>query len=772
MAILAAGLYWIFLSPAPLGFGFLEAMFGHGLAVGVHFAGNIRYMFLSVVAACLLLLSCQLAGLRIIDFLSLDSRDNVLSLLALFIGYAVLSLALLGAAALGLWHRPVLLAVAALPLADLRKLSRLAGGFFLSCRAVLGRPKMAAWLGAGAVVVLLVSATPEVYEDCFWYSLAYVQQIMLTKRLFSSLVRIDFLFPCGADFPNAIPLVFGLDAAAKLVHPALCLAGVSALVMATGIAGIGLLKWLIVPVAFLVPSARSWMFTAKNEAVVLGGFCMLIALMVKAIDVSGPGRKRMLLPIGIMAGFLFSSKYTILPSIMVMTAVLFMALGRINRWNYIWLFISGFLASGSWWAFRSWVYTADPAYPIFTVFGPWAGGDPSGAGQVRWAYSAMGGESGGFVRAVYDAGRFLAANAFPAIACALVWPSTASKGSSTVIWGLFGSALCTCLAVHAPMQFLERYLFPVSAALNAVVLSGMSASAVKNQRISGRVITALMGILYIACCWRILQDRAGDKRAEPPSAFFRGFKSAEKYRNKSMDAYGAFLDEMAVNGRISAALRGKILSVENSIGGGLFSWGLPGRALGQGFEPSFLWKTFNECSAPGRAEVRFRQAGISSIMFCPTMNDWSRLTARPSPCRWTPGMLRLYHQFAADHFRMELYALNYDPPIATMCLYSYQRKSAGGSKRMLYLPGIEYEAWGITGAIRAGKYKEAIELTNKLESLLPGVAWIEKLKIEVLGSAGRAGEARRMVERLGREDARGFSPATVVLWGGASGGLK
>jgi hypothetical protein len=250
------------------------------------------------------------------------------------------------------------------------------------------------------------------------------------------------------------------------------------------------------------------------------------------------------------------------------------------------------------------------------------------------------------------------------------------------------------------------------------------------------------------------------------AAFFQGFRTAGQYRNDCTGAYGAIIGGLE-SGTPRLKPRGKILSIGNMHGIIQVLWGLPGRVLGQGLYPTFLWRVFNESDSLARAEIRFHQANVAAIIYNPMAADWGRLIRQKDACGWTPRTAALYHRFASLHYRLDLLALGFTPPNhAAMCLYTVSGSRRAARGRMLYLPGIENWSWEMTEATRSGDFTRALAINDSMATLVPGVAWTDKLRLEVLARAGRAREERSLMARLAREDSGSLHPGIRVIWGG------
>ena len=353
-----------------------------GFALGGGFLPNAANVLFSLLLPLFMLAACYSAGMRLLGFLAPGERRPPARFTAVLLGYCAISTALLGAAALGLWYAPILVVMtfAAIP-ADARRYVKMVAG--LAVRRLEGGGGVTLSRTAFLVVAIavgIVCLTPETHSDCMAYHLAFPQQVLQSHRLFGGDMPTVWEFSHAADFPNVIPLLFGVDTAAKIMRPALIVIGMLGIFSAMGArAGVPLAA-AIMAVALLTPGARHLMLVAKSDGVVLATYCAITGLLIQYMSVGRGRRMALALIAGILGGFAAAAKYTAIPSLAIIPVML---ATRPKGGICLLLALAGAVGPVGAWAVRSFLYTGTRCTRCLPCSPPGLSGTPRGTSRSR-----------------------------------------------------------------------------------------------------------------------------------------------------------------------------------------------------------------------------------------------------------------------------------------------------------------------------------------------------------------------------------------------------
>ena len=684
----------------------------------------------ALLAACLLA-ACDGAGLAVLRVALGRRPAGAFRLQALFAGYAALSYALLGAAAAGLFDRVSLVLLCA--------------GF--GAAALAGRPRaipaVAGWLAAvwgeagwagrigiaaASGVAAFLLAPPETYMDCMQYHLAFPDQLLGTRRLFGRSVYLAWALPLAADLPNAIPVAAGLDPAAKILRPVL--AGIGGLAVLRGLAA-GLaapaeagVVWL----ALLLPAGGLFLFTAKNDGLVCGfALASAAAMLAGGLFVRGAPRPRgSLLVAACLLGVLVMSKWVIAPLAVLLAGAAWLRTRPARRASAAAILAVGCAVAVLPWALRSWLYLADPAYPLGTVWMPSLFGPPADAEAIRTTYRFFIRETRLRGTFLPETGGLLLANAWLVLPALAFWRRR-PRGLGTLLATTVLGTTATVLAWRGGLSTVDRFLYPAFALLDLFALAVLL--GVARGRVRAVAAWALFGALGLVFQSRVLAGQPPEFPGAPAAEYVSGRRSAEEFRRQGLLGFGELLPVLrgAVRGP------GAVLSIGEPI-----YWGIPARVIGEGFEPPFVRTVVCESASARRIAVRFRQAGVRWITYNPVVAGQARFL--PTPWEWTPRMLAAYAAFVRGHVGPIAACDRVDPLYGSSRLLGV-RWTPGGPGGLPYLPGAERAFAAAALAELHGNLDDAVRRFEALSRALPGVGVVDAWLGHALLAKGRTAEA-------------------------------
>jgi len=680
--------------------------------LGISLAPNLLYVFLSAALAFFLLLLYDSVGLRLIVLLTGSRPRGVMRMVAAFAGYSVFAVALLGAALTGLWFTTllsaalVLAAAACLPdfIRTVKEASARVAGFGRS----LGPAGKVGWILVAAATACIVGV-PEAAVDSMEYHLSFPQQVLFMHKLWGSGLYIGADMPIAVDFPNAFPVMLGLDMAAKALRPAMAILGALAFLrsLRLGLGASGQAEFVLV--ALLVPMARNFIVFSKSDGILMGAVSGLVAVLLEggiyahraggsaggaaagrgAVRPVQPGKSAVpppperaaFLVAGVLTGFLASGKYVVWP----LLAALWLA--GLLRLPYRGAFRS-FLAAGAVavlpllpWLGRAYIFHADPFYPAGTVYLPSLFGVPENAAVVGETYQFWLGVQRPWENSLRDFGLLFLRNG--AILGAAL-PLIIAGGRPGIFPFLTGSAVGLAgmnFALLSGIDFVERYAYPVfmmwnlmgSALLVSTFRPGSAASKVPVLWVV-RVVMVIFG-------FRLVAGHQMNFPGIQPGEFYSGRLSVREFRLKSLYTYGLILPDLWVADALYPT-RGSMVTVGNR-----FIWDIPSRAIGETFEPDFIWEAVNTSYTVEQLAAKFKKGNVRWILYNAHKAHWDAGSCTPKP--WDERMVRLYIDFAVRYFTLTTWSGREDSWFGSCWLYNVARSPHPPSSRVLFLPGAD-----------------------------------------------------------------------------------
>jgi hypothetical protein len=585
--------------------------------------------------------------------------------------------------------------------------------------------------------------------------------------MFGTRVHSHWAIPLLQEMPNAIPLIAGLDAAARILAVALTLCGALAFlrailpieamvpVGATGSAGAGVPAWVrggIVVIALALPGSRFVLATAKNDAPAFGfllaGTGVLIQSGAFALRTAAPGAWF----VGsLLLGCAIAVKYLELPLAAALAAGAWLALRHRKRWRALLPLAVGLAAPILPWALKSWIYLNDPLPPFGALALPGIFGDPIyNARNAAW-FAIFVQDLRPKSRAPLEMAWLAARDAFPLAAALpfLAWGGPLGRGSAVlprgglaVLWiaSLAGYA-ATVAGIRGALEHVERFAYPAFVMWNMAAGAALARGGVRPAvAISALALALVLNARLVSPEWWPGGTWQAHKH---PTAWLAGRLTTDEYRRQGLFAYGAILPEIRWR---AASPRGTILSIDE-----IHLWDVPARPLVTVLEPPFVWRAVSGAGTPGRVAVRFRQAGIRWIVYNAKLAEWSRFTY--SPYEWDAPMLGRYAAFARGHLRPVAFCGRVDPGVyGSVWLYEVTRRSGPlPAKRLLFLPGAERAFTFASLAALHGDYAEAVRRFSSLRATIPGVVSLEGMLGSALLGAGRTREAYALLKAAAEE---------------------
>jgi len=745
---LGAGLAWFGVPSAPATYTGVSGYLAGILPAGRHLAVNAGMSTAGSVFGALMLTACAAAGVSLVRLATGSRSAGPTGLAGVFVGYAALSLGLLGLAASGLWYPAVLTVflgvflVLGLPEypALARKTTR---GVAAAWRDLSAPARAGAALVAALVLPLLLA--PETNVDCYQYHLAFPQQLLVAHRLFGRGVYLAWAYPLAADLPNVYPVMLRLDAATRIMRPVLAILGVLLFVRSLGLRLAPAREAGTVLLALAVPVPAFCLLSAKNDAVV-AGYALACAGLLLSSGLFGRGaiRPALVFLSGVFCGVLIASKYVMLPFVAALAVVGLFRVKHGLRARTAFLLAAGAIVPLLPWMVRSEIYLNDPLYPAGTLALPHVFGDPGTNSGAAALYRIFLQETRPKTWFPYETVVLLLRNSFPLVAAIpFLWSARLPNVDyllASVALGLAG----TVFGIRGGLDFVERFAYPAFVVFNAAA----GAFIFRERGIGGRSWQVLavgwlaFGLVAGAGVTRLSGMALNYIPGTSPADYVSGRKDAEEYRLAGLNAYGAVLP--AVRAAVAGSRGGCVLHVGETI-----SWDIPVRVIQTFLDPPFMWKAVGESDVEERLEIRFRQAGVRWILYNAPVAGFSRYNY--SPYEWTPRMLGLYSGYARRHFRLLASSGRTDPNYGCDWLYAVAGRPFRPADRILFLPGIERTFSYAALAELNRAYDDAIIRFSEIRKKLPAVVWPDALLGHSLTLAGRWREAYPLVRGSVRE---------------------
>jgi len=706
---------------------------------GPHLLPNLARSIAAVLLAMALFLIYDSAGARLSRLATGHCLTGPGRLVTAPLAYGIMSLTLLGSAAVGLWHLPVLLFILAgfafLGVAGIRDSFRTWAAEVKAVWNNSGAASRIGWMVLGLLAFLFATA-PEVHPDCAQYHLAFPQQILALHHLPWTQVFWFWLLPLPAELPYVFPLLARNENISIVMMLAFASASALALVRS--------LPFRIPPaVAFAVALAglalhdNCWTsFTAKNDlasaAFGLAGTALLLA--------SGGCSRRdrldrgMVLLGALLLGFCGTTKFVLMPLAGIL-AILPVLVRRRVRFGLALLSGAGLALPLLPWMARSFIQCGDPLFPAGTLALSGILGIP-GRNRDIIAEFMLVQEKRAHGLFALDTGRAallmcpVILAALPALLRARAW--MALLPAVVMLPGIAAQFLLM------PASSWAVYRFDYLAALiwnltGFAALSGVATTTGDRERssplIPGLVAVAAGFSLLVGFSHTAWWHESSYQNYLDQASYPAGRASAEEYRLRGLFSYGSILPALK---KASAGLPpgSSVIEAAETV-----CWDSPLRVRTDTVGPPPVWSVFAESASLTRVRARFRQMNARLLIFNSERNQFTATICEPYP--WDARMLRLYADFAGEHMRLLASSGNCFDQYGTLWLYGILPRPAKPLKRILFLPGAERGFCRMKQFYYTKNFQEAVRVGLELRALLPELALIDLRLGEILFMGGQ-----------------------------------
>lgn len=725
----------------------------------------------SFLLLAILLLAWHSSGREVRRWIAGPGRGTGPYPAAIFLGYGTLSLALLGAGAVGLWFPGVLGAMLGLGLLPgVRAFGRTARDAVATARSLWsalppgGRMTL---IGLAAVWIPFLSL-PETHIDAMSCHLAFPEQILERHRIFA-VTAISWAKPHFGDLPYAFPVMLGLDPAARQIGFVLAAAGCFTFLTSLPARLPAFAGLLAAALALLCPGGRAILTVAKDDAV-MAGFALAGAgavLATGALAGRRPASAGLVLA-GLLLGGAFISKFLVLPFAAALALAVLLAAPAGSRRRTVLLLAAGAAAPVLPWAVKSWLFVSDPLPPVGSVVLPFLFGDPVVNIRAARVLSQMTGivEHRPLASAPVETALLLARNGFMFLAAVPVLVAWRRRGIAVFLFATLAAFAAMVVGIRAGLAHVERYVYPLSAALNlvgAAALAEHCAAAIRNglspllRRAveTGAAVLAVAALLVFHAQVRLPPRWDDSGKIARSAGYLTGRVSHAEYDRAARASAGELLPAMR------GARGGTILPLHEE-----FLYGLPRcHMASRDLKPPLVWAMVAGADTPERLAVKFRQRGFSRVLYNSEVAAWERNIR--SPYRWTPRMLKVYAGFAARHLTLTASAPCAGPGFGSSWLFSVGPRPSPGP--VLFLPGAENAFHDPVMARARGDCAAAIEEFSRLGRLLPEVVEIRGMLAHTLVRCGRYAEAYPHARAAAEAGIVGCFRPALVDWAVAAG---
>lgn len=756
--------------------GQMDVLFEH-LAdlwpLGPHLAVNAAQSVASFLLAAGLLLLYDAAGVRLLRWLTGRRPAGAVRLTAVLLAYAVVSTWLMGASALGLWYPAVLLV-------SLMVLGAFGGPALAAVYAQWKRWALEVWFSAplagkfilGGLVLwwILLLVPPELDVDCMSYHLAFPQQVLTQHRLFGTDVYSHWAIPLVMEFPHVFPLLLNLDAAARIIGLAVAVLGALTFLRALRMPLTPAQEIGLVALALVLPAGRFVLATAKNDAPAVGYALASAGLFLHSGVLSREAKRSAeVLLAALLAGVLLAVKYLTLPLALSVAGIAVYRVRHAARLRIFLLVACGGLLPLLPWMFKSYLYLADPMYPLGTVTFPAWFGNPDTNEFTRTLLNI-------YVQGVRPINSFpmdmlvlAARNALLMVAAVPLLAVWRRPGLVPLLVGSVLGYAGMMLGWRGAIEAVERFALSVFVLWNLVAGAVLCRGLVNGWPVTRRILRPVCvvgaGALLVLGSVRVVAVETWPhgtwQRHMHPGAYLAGRLSRQEFRHTGLFAYGAILPHVraAVEARDQG---GTVLAIgENRF------WDIPTRVRTQVFEPPFVWRAAHGTESVERLAVKFRQRNIQWVLYNLSLAGLGRYTY--SPYTWSPRMLRLYAEYTLRHLTLTAFCGRADPHAGSSWLYEVERIPQTPPARTLFLPGAERAYAYAALAELHGAHEEAVLRFEELRRMLPEIVWLDSLLAAPLLASGRVREAYQLAR--GTVEAGLIDERNLLTWAVAAGRL-
>jgi len=599
------------------------------------------------------------------------------------LGWGAYGTALLGLAALGLFHPGVCVALAVACVLGSRALLERRPLLWDAARAA--RPIGGTGLGLFALGLSprLVSAlTPALEQDSYIYHLGMPWQWLQAGRLFAGDIPFPFQVPMLLDLPNVLVVLLGDERLGKCLVLGSLLAGSMFWADRCLARGRSTAAWAGPLLAISADQVLMLLNTSKNDLPACMHFLVGACLTLDGAWMLG----------AVFLGLSLAAKFVFGPQIAI-----WLLLIRPPRRLWVPAAALLILPSMPWW-WKTWVATANPVYPFAVkLFGrfDWQEANQTTFNQFQlplWPAQTLAWKD-------ILTGSWFQYMKLEHLTLVLALPGLLLLGRTRLL-------ALACIAgqvVTLGTGHLLRYWIPSTVLLSCIVAEELGGW-------KGWRRNAANGLLAGYALFRI--------SIYPPIqgySWHDAWAPLEKARLDHISKYG---DAVA---SLNALKPGRLISV-----GDIREYLLPGRVVygGASGETPLMWRLAQASVTADRMRVKMRQLGSGLLLYNYVSADW--LANRYVPFPWTPRMIGVYQEYAVDHLELIGTTNGNDFNNGGFCLFRVnQRVPKPRPTSVLFLPGTE-SLYAESIALESQKrQKEALDSVMRNLAMMPhvGHAW-------------------------------------------------
>jgi hypothetical protein len=701
-------------------------------------AGRIPYLLKIPALAAGFAVLFAFSGAGLLRFLSIPSRSGVLyRCLAYPLGFGAASMLLLGLLLCGLWFPVVMFAFLILVVLASRPLASWRG--LLPRRSPvpgMSGPMLAAVTASIALFIPWMLA-PETHPDGWTYHLAGPDRWLAAHGLSLRQAAAPLFYPFLGELPSAFALIFGDDSIPKFWFALWFLCGIRAFMEAVDEENRG---WGMLGGLASVSAVVTFGF-GKIEGVGAGAALLAFACLARE---PGPLRwTRWTAAAGVAVGLLFSYKYLGFFNVLwIPVAAVIIRRAR----GFGWLAGAGTAAAFAcipWYA-RNFLVAGDPFFPQLVIrFPDWFNGFDgraavTAARWVPWDLEPM------------SPMRYLGLMAGENLFFVLVFPLAFLVGgfrSAVLALVPMGFAVALGHAFNSPQT--ERWFMPtiIPAVLVSSAAAGKWLKSVPGRQ--GRAaFAALCAVLAFSTAIRFTRQFG----VESPWPYLLGTESREEVRWAERTA---LVD-------LPSCYRG-LPPGGTLIVGDFSEYRMPKPVRlnyqAESGEAPFLWKVVGSSRDEGEIMKRFRQAGISYVLYNPVRAENN--VGKYMAYKWSDQMVALYRSFWARHSAQAARTPTMDQRNGIFYLYRVEPRALSRADAYInHLPGTEdLMAGALHKRFRTRKYRESVAELEALCAKYPGVGHFQ---CQLAHSLLFVGENRRAYGLFREVIGRGLLNDTVL----------
>ena len=478
-----------------------------------------------------------------------------------------------------------------------------------------------------ALVILPAALSPESEVDCLISYLALPSAYADNHKLYSRPETVVGACPQGQEMLHVAALLLGSEESTKLLS--------WAAVLLAGLCGTALLSSFLPPAVArlaapgIIASPGMLVLASRSKSEAMSAFFIGASLLALSRK---DGRGAFLA--GLLAGSAYFFKIT---GALAVPALLVSCLAfRRARSRLFGLALTGAVAASAPWCARNWLELANPVFPLmmnsFNTPGWGKVNSELAAGtfMLQWRAADPHGPAGLLFAILGAISSFNLVTAFGLLLSFWIW-----NNNPGLRW-LVAFTACFITEWLTVLPWQNRYLY--AAMVPFTVLSLFGWHVFRGAR--GRLLFATSTVCALSVSTGLVTGLGGLPWRGSPLAHFLGLESSESYQRRTLGNYhGAVI---AVEREVARGR--KALAV-----GDWRSYPVSSRVLcgGDALSTPFVWHCARLSDSPERMLARFRQRGISHVLFNLPQAAYAAGIAAHFP--WSTDAMKVYSAFWHRH---------------------------------------------------------------------------------------------------------------------------